>query len=59
MLFITVPCTVNTLVRKLVKVFGDFKTGGKVFRTVKHVDGLVVLQDVIDSLELEDSLEWR
>jgi hypothetical protein len=64
MLFVTIYFTVNTLARKLAKVFGDFKTRGQLFRSVKHVDGLVVLakeeavlQGVIDSLGLEDSLE--
>lgn len=39
----TVSCTVNNLARNLAKVFGDCKTRGQVFRTVKHVDGLVLL----------------
>jgi hypothetical protein len=66
MLFVTISFTVNTLARKLAKVFEDFKTRGQIFRTVKHAEGLVVLakgeavlQGVIDSLELEDSLEWK
>jgi len=43
MLFVTIYFAVCTLTRKLAKVFGDFKTGGKIFRTVKHVDDLVLL----------------
>jgi hypothetical protein len=66
MLFVTVSCTMNNLARNFAKVFGQLKTEEQVFRTVEHVDGLVLLakedallQGIIDNLKLEDSLEWK
>ena len=50
-------CTANALTKEAVERLGDFKIGGKIIRTVKYADDLVllamvekVLQGMIDKL---------
>jgi len=55
------------LIKEVLEGFGDFKIYGKIIRTVKYADDLVllakeekVLQDMIDKLlKLEDAMEWK
>jgi hypothetical protein len=53
------------LTKEALEGFGDFKIGGKVNRTMKYADDLVllareerVLQGMVDRLKLEDAMEW-
>jgi hypothetical protein len=59
-------CAKLYLTNEALETFGDFRIGGKVNRTMKYADDLLllakeatVLQGFFDRLKFQDSMEWK